>query len=449
MHRYVSALALLLTALMTGDSAAAPPEFPYESQVVVEGAEARAGSGPEFTVTSRLPAGTPVTVVRHDPGGWVMIQPPPGSFSYIRPNHVRVIGDGQGVVELPGGGSSAAAVRIGSTVSDDAFSVGRTLPSGHRVSILGRAVVNTGGGRSQEMLRIAPPPREYRWIRGDALASPTQDALFAADPAADATQPITMTPGQAPSIVGGEAGPEMPFGSPAESELEQQVESTIRSGAARRTGSTPQQARAEHKKLAETDRRFREMVQADPGRWDLDSLEASYRSIHDATASDTMRSMVAKRLAALQRRREVYRQYRDFVDLTTRTSQRERALLNQQQASQSRLQELQAPIDLGASAGGPVIETAPPSASSMQTTGSTYSGAGVIVPQRTGLGLTRYLLVSPGGKTLAIVQPLAGVDMRPHVNQPRGLVGERAYDPAAGLDVISAERLDPVKLSQN
>ena len=459
----VTSVSLVVSLLVVAPTAAqAETAFPYQTQVLVDGAECRADSKSDATVTSRLAAGTPVTVVRHDPGGWCMIKPPPGSFSYIRPQYVRDFGNGDGVVEVEQVGSApaTAVVRIGSSVSDDAFTSGRLLRSGHRVTILGRAIVNTGGGRRQEMLRIAPPPREFRWIRGDLLASPTGDSLMASDP--QATTPVTLSPGRGPAIVtDGVSEPPIAFGSGESSErLDQQVESTVSSGAARRTGTNTKAARAEQATLSGIDERFRVMVQTDPGTWDLDGLERDYRRLHEATASESMRAMVAKRLAALQRRREVYRQYIDFITLTSKTSEREQALLAEQSASAGRLQELQAPIDLGSSIGldpsgattpGPataVVDTQPPrTARGTGTPPSTYVGAGMIAAQRSPLGLTRYLLVSPSGKTLAIVRPARGVEMTSHIGQSRGLVGQRTFDPSAGIDVIDATRLDPVNLT--
>ena len=465
---------------LAGSAPAGEVEFPYPATVVSDGAVVRSGADATFYATGKLAAGTTVRVMRHDPGGWSMIEPPPGSFSYIRPEMVRMVDATRGVVALtpnPDGAPSKAAVRIGSQLSNDAFHSGRWLGNGESVRVLGRAVVNVGGGQSREMLRIAPPPREYRWVRGDALAGPHDESLVAG---LDATQPASLTPGDDPSIVTGGGGETIPFGGPAMSldaetveetfvdttRLEAEVDRTIGSGAARRTGPTAEQAIREQRQLRAIDDRFRAMVQADPGTWDLDGLERDYTALHEATASDTTRALVAKRLAAVQRRREVFRQYEEFVRLTSKTSERERELLEQQRQAERRLQELQQPVSLGnamqAGPVGEVIETAPPQTAVPPLRGSEgvtnpsasaggsvrFDGAGLVVPQRSPLGLTRYVLVSPTGKTLAIVEPAPGVDLGPHLNQPRGLVGDRSFDPAAGLDRIVVRRLQPVQLTK-
>ena len=48
-------------------------------------------SGPnpkKHYATSRLDKGQRVKVIRHDPGGWCMIAPPEGSFSWVRASYV-------------------------------------------------------------------------------------------------------------------------------------------------------------------------------------------------------------------------------------------------------------------------------------------------------------------------------------------------------------------------
>lgn len=456
---------VLGVATASGVSAA---EFPYQATVSVDRAEVRSGPGEgQFYVTTQLERGQEVTVMRHDPGGWRMIQPPTGSFSYIRPEHVNDLGDGRGVVSIaadPSGRASRAVVRIGSQFSDDASLTGRYLKSGDEVTILGRAVV-TVGGQSREMLRILPPPREYRWIRGDALGTTELGTLTATarDLMAD-----TVGFGEEPKSSGSER-PDLVLTSPADgeriarpeavapmrkTELEAQVEVGVGSGAARLSGQSPSQARADRERLSGIDRRFRAMVTAPPEAWDLDSLYRDYVALRDGTGSETVQSMVAKRLAAIEKRREVYERFEEFRRLTSQTAAREAELLSQQQA-------LETTVPPGGATGtdsipstepivpfGETPEPAFPAAGIPATPAGpvTYSGAGMVVEQQLGAS-SQYLLVSPTGRTLAVLRPRPGVSLKSHVGQARGVVGDRRPDERLGLDVIVVERLDEVRLA--
>ena len=67
--------------------------FPYPAQIAVDEVEVRCGPGWDYYATQRLPRGTRVEVYRHDPGGWLAIRPPEGSFSWVTARHVRATAD--------------------------------------------------------------------------------------------------------------------------------------------------------------------------------------------------------------------------------------------------------------------------------------------------------------------------------------------------------------------
>ena len=460
--RYLFPLSAALVLAAAAD--AAPQTFPYETTVAVDSADVRSGPGDTpFYVTSRLRRGEAVTVVRHDPGGWRMIQPPAGSFSYIRPEHVDLLGGDRGVVSIPkdeSGRDGRSVVRVGSQFSGEASITGRYLKTGQSVTVLGSAIVAVGG-EQREMLRILPPPREYRWVRGDALGESgagITSLTATADPAASETATVTFgepddgvvlsSPNQ-PRLPRPEMQPE-PIATVDTSALDAEVQTSAGSGAARLTGPSPDAIRAERDRLAAIDRRFRAMVQRDPSQWQLDGLEADYRAMLAGTPSESMRVMLSKRLAAVAKRQEVFARYDEFRRLTEQTEARERDLLRQQQAVEA------APVDAGdalaaipfGTASEPVLPVAP-AEPTVFSTEVTYSGAGRVVAQQRGIGVPpQYVLVSPTGQTLAILQPAAGVPMAAHVGQARGIVGERTFDPARNVDVIAVERLDIIKLAE-
>ncbi len=71
----------------------AEPTFPYQAEVSVDEVEVRCGPGWDYYPTQRLPRGTRVEVYRHDPGGWLAIRPPEGSFSWMTARHLKLTAD--------------------------------------------------------------------------------------------------------------------------------------------------------------------------------------------------------------------------------------------------------------------------------------------------------------------------------------------------------------------
>ena len=118
---------------------AATKEPPYEAVVESDEAFARCGPGKNFYPTAKLKRGDHVTVRRHDPGGWFMIDPPPGSFSLIQSEDVSARGTSAPSNRWPTDNRpSASAAAIDPTI-DSVYQ--RQLSSGERVEILGEATV--------------------------------------------------------------------------------------------------------------------------------------------------------------------------------------------------------------------------------------------------------------------------------------------------------------------
>ena len=432
---------------LCGPRSAVAEKFPYEATIAVDQAEVRSGPGEQYYATARLPRGTRVTVVRHDDGGWRTIEPPAGSFSYIRPEHVRQFAGGRGVVYLPpssDGRASRAVVRIGSQLSAAAAYSGRYLRNGDSVTVLGSAVVEVGG-EQREMLKVLPPAREYRYIRGDLLQSDVAGGLVATE-VPKMIETVTTTPSESLQAFG-TATEETVSGDPLQmqnlvpppqtptadtSALDSEVSRGLAGGQVRVDGATPAQAKAEREHLSALDQSFRDMVAADPATWDLATLQTEYETLRQTTQSEAMRRLVDRRLAMLAKRRDVYQKYQDFLQLTTRTSQRERELLSQQE-------EIDRQREAVESTSPEFVETSPNEAQPLV-------GAGIVVAH-VGVDGVTYRLVDPDRRPLAILRPAAGVDLTAHVNYQRGVTGVRVPGDNGVLDVITVTGLRPVTLS--
>lgn len=413
--------------------------FPYEAVVQVDSTEVRSGPGATYYVTGHLKHGDPVTVHRHDRGGWFMISPPPGSFSYIRVEHVQSTDGRAGVVTLPDysdGRPSLAVVRIGSSISDDAAFSGRQLSNGSKVHILGRKMVTTDGGQV-EMFKISPPDREYRWVKGDFITksgAPVKKArqerdddlfdgaLVAEFGAEDAPSIMTSGDGQAPAM-------------------------TTR----RPHNPSPDALLAQKKQLDEIDGRFRATVGQDPGSWRLDELEREYQTLKQGALTEILVGQIEQRLAAIKRRRDIVRQYEEFIKLTTETSDREQQLLALQNSAGAPAMTTEIETSLGKPGGLSAPEATPSQSSSNRSVSAmpTLDGAGLIQKQAPRFpGGPRYVLLATDGRTLAYLYSTSGINLEEQVGNERGVVGHRQFDNRLNGDTIDVRRLVPVRLKR-
>ena len=157
-------------------SLAASQQFPYSATVIADDVEVRCGPGSKFYVTGSLTKQDEVTVHRHDHGGWYMIAPPQGSFSWIEATLVEKSGDqGTVTIDLAEAPTGRATVYIGSQSGRDHSYFGRELTNGDQVQILGEEVLQMPQGATR-MYKIVPPSQEFRWVKGEFLV-PTDQTL--------------------------------------------------------------------------------------------------------------------------------------------------------------------------------------------------------------------------------------------------------------------------------
>jgi uncharacterized protein YraI len=324
----VLALGLFLCSFLS--EALAATQFPYEAVVRSEDVEVRSGPGLNYYATGKLKANDHVTVHRHDPGGWYMIAPPAGSFSYLDARFVqRQAGSDRGVVQITpneDGTIPRALVRIGSQIGDDHTFYGRQLNPGDTIQILGERTLATDRGAAT-MLMIVPPPREYRWVKGDFVigADPSVREQKAADPYAD---PLVQAGVRAPEKPADESAPETGpvLASAAASTPAEPLEAPsrqVRSGEESSAG--PDTARQSRAAMKDVDRRYIEMVALPPVEWDIVSIEKAYQDVRK-TAPPEVAESIDSRIQALAERRKIQEDFQEFESLTTATSQRDAEL---------------------------------------------------------------------------------------------------------------------------
>lgn len=153
----------------------AKPSVPYNAKVVAERAFVRSGSGEPFYATSALGRGSVVRVLREDPNGWLMIEPPQGSFSWVQKQEVRPTTKGKGEIL-----NSDTVVLVGSALKHELDVWQIRMDAGDTVAIFDEQQMSTKTGLTQ-MLKIQPPTGEYRWIKSSAL-TPTDEAIRIVEP---------------------------------------------------------------------------------------------------------------------------------------------------------------------------------------------------------------------------------------------------------------------------
>lgn len=432
-------------------------QFPYEAVVQAEDVYVRSGPGKNYYPTGKVGLNDRVTVHRHDPGGWYMISPPPGSFSWIDASLVQKTGPEQGVIQvapLAGGQPARAIVRIGSEFGDDHSIYSRELRNGDAVRIIGEQVLRRGN-ESARMYKIAPPALEYRWVKGDYIVAASSALQRQQDLDPFAT-PSSMRRPEPPTE------PTTTDDDPVERDL-------LRD----RTVSATSPASAT---LNQLDQQYSAMMAQDPSAWRLNELETEYRAILQNADAPTA-AEIEERLRAIESRRQVYAEFMHFLQLTSQTSRREAELLSMQSGTpftpptaypSGPAARQGPPVAPQPAAGprptpkpdvpqptgprlGPTIEPIPDQElpSSPQTPiAPRFDGAGVV--QRSGATFgtaPTHVLISPKGRLLAFLQPAQGVNLDAYVGRSVGVIGQREFDARLQADRIVVRRLTPVRLA--
>jgi len=432
------AVALACWFILETSLCAETRKFPYEAVVRADNVTVRCGQGKNYYATARLPKGASLIVHRHDPGGWYMVSPPEGSFSWIAAEHVVVDSPGMGTVTLPEGDAEGAPVWVGSDLTQDHSFRQRVLQSGDSVQILAEDVFQETTG-STRVYKIAPPAREYRWVKGDFVV-PVNESLQRealsdpySNPLAQATE----------AEAGAEGDAEEPKG--------EALELTTREP------STPvaQDANDPRVALREIDRHYTEMIELDPTQWDIEELAKSYEGL--AASAPQLATPIKQRLAALEDRRKLHAEYRSFAQLSAETTERDQQLVaqsGQSQADQVMEYELGNPTPIETPVR--VVSTAPVSVASepVSIEKVTPSQPASVTPQLNGAGIVqrlpngRFGIVAPEGRLLAVLQVDRSFQLDRLVGKSMGFIGERSFDPRLGTDLLIVKRMVPIQLER-
>ena len=164
MRFYCQSLGILCAAVVIGFAAIAAraqqPEFPYTAYVSIDAAYVRSGPGKHYYPTDKLVRGNAVEVYRQDPGGWLAIRPPRGSFSWVPASQLQPTKHHLATVT-----GDRVASRVGSKLDESHDVVQVRLERGEEVEIISAEPI-TVDGQQELWCKISPPSGEFRWIYG-------------------------------------------------------------------------------------------------------------------------------------------------------------------------------------------------------------------------------------------------------------------------------------------
>jgi hypothetical protein len=427
--------------------------FPYEATIEADETYVRSGPGSKYYPTGKLKRGERVTVQRHDPGGWHMIAPPPGSFSWVKARYVDKTAPDRGTAN-----SNHVVVRVGSFESDIREMFQRKLAQGDEVQILGEKELppETGAGAPELWYRIAPPRGEWRWVAGQALSPPPRESDANADdnpfamPATPADRGNQRPAPRGSDFAAGEDDFVRPLpmeGDRMESDRDyfaddspparslKNADSTdgiVDRPIVRRQGPVTAQkvtGRAAEKQLSarlealdRLDARFRSILDKDPLEWDFTQLERDYRQLRVEVESADVEQMIDARLTRIDEHRRTRTEHEELARQSDETLRRDAELAEIQHRHEARLASLRKPQ---------------------------FDGAGIL--SRSALrrkGAPPYALLAPSGKVMAYIVPGPGLNLEPWVGRSVGVTGSRVPHPELKADLITVIRLAPVRLSK-
>jgi hypothetical protein len=366
----------LLAAAALSEAPVAAREVPFDAIVSGDNALVRSGAGDkDFYPTQKLARGTKVRVVREGYGGWYMIEPPEGSHSWIRAEFVKRRGADKGII------TENTVDRIGSLLDRSDLSIIHKVVEGEVVTILGTATMRSGN-RPIEMLKIAPPRGEYRYInRRNVTPADEYQSRPSLLASSQSDGPASNGPGDS-SVATGPFGEPISSGSPATSQagrpgnltgspavgknafdMKQSLADSAGTGTAsaspgfqtlnklpdRLPGSArqgiampgvsfeapqplgqtaiTQENRAEienaWQNVMRTDGQFRQMLKRPVSQWNLASLKQVYQQSANKLSSPSLKRQVDNRIAAVDRYQKLYADQIAIEQILSQTESRD------------------------------------------------------------------------------------------------------------------------------
>ncbi len=448
-------IGIVLLGSRAGTLPAQVREFPYEAIVDADDTEVRSGPGRKYYATSQLSRGSRVRVHRHDPGGWYMISPPAGSFSWIRAEYVQRQAGRRGVLT-----ANNVLVHVGSSFDDSRDVWQRRLSTGDEVQILDETTLRTPQGRVA-MFKIKPPQGEYRWVAGQSITPANEIARRQKDRDPFAVPSHVKRSQDRTASVGKRSGAAAKGKKNGDGQ-QSQPRSTDSAAPQRKK---PSDLQTDLARLGQLDAQFGEIIRATTDQWDFTSLEQGYRQLQEQTTRPSVIRQLESRFAALARYQKTKAEYDDLTRLMSETDSRDAELLALQRQGRQTFKPPQMVVP-GNRAGsgvpqGPALPSVqlgspvgpspavPPQTQARSRRPPRFDGAGIIQRAATTFpGAPRHVLLTPKGRILAYLQGVPSVNLDQFLGQSMGLVGRRWFRRDLQSDFMIVHGVTPVRLRE-
>lgn len=388
----------LLTAVLGLFAPAGAPaeELPYIAYIHTDEVYVRSGPGVNYYPTQQLRRGDEVEVYRHDPGGWLAIRPPEGSFSWVSAEFLQPDEDGLATVV-----GDRVIVRVGSQLSDVRDVIQVRLSQGEAVELLEPEPTDSRVD-GQSWYKISPPSGEFRWIHEKFVSrdSTTSDSEARGETWVERRKPIPVRHELEEATAAGQDPPSRGMRD-AENLPDPQGDRPL----------TREEALA--RDLDDLELELSTMVVEEPAAWHFDDI------------LDRAKDLLERGETAIERGRArlLIHKIEKFSDIKRRSE------------------------TIAHLAGTPDSRPKSPGAStpSHLVASPQFDGTGRLARLRSPLpGAPPYALTDASGAIRYFVTPAPGVNLRQYVGQEVGIDGSIGYLPQLDQQNVTARRVQPL-----
>jgi len=416
-QRSLTQFCFALAALASIPSFAAEPasQFPYSAFVATSEASVRSGPGETYYPVLNLKLGDAVEVWRQDPGGWLAVRPPEGSFTWVAAEFVEQTGEKTGRIT-----GNEVNARVGTKFSDLRDAIQIQLSAGDEVDILESRALRTG---DQETLwfKILPPAGEFRWIAArHVVLHPSQ-------------LPVPAQPNIV--LAGGDAGSEaglqpVSFDSP----LTAPKPSADLLAELRRL---PADASVDMQ-IDEMETVLSRMVAVEPTAWSFAELKQRAETLLEKSDTTLDRSRARLYLTKLARFEDIQKRYAAIAQVREQTATVDRELATPDVIQTGGVESAEVPTATRAAAQmeAPVRRKSRPDA-------SRYDGVGrLMIVVNAKPGKPGYAITDDAGEIAAYVVAAPGMNLKQYVGLDVGVTGHRGFESDQRIEQITAKRID-------
>ena len=427
-------LLFIAVALGSVPSFAAEPasEFPYSAFVAANEASVRSGPGETYYPVLNLKLGDAVEVWRHDPGGWLAVRPPEGSFSWVSADFIQQTGEKTGRIV-----GNEVNARIGTKFSDLRDAIQVQLSAGDTVDILESRTLRTG---EQETLwyKILPPAGEFRWIAAKHVV----------------LHPSQLPPPAAPNLATQAGGDVSVTGDVRQASFDLSAAASITNANVDLLAGLRDLAvdAPVDEQLDEMETILSRMVTAEPTAWSFAELKTRAETLLDRSESTLERSRARTYLAKIGRFEDIQKRYSSIAQVREQTATVDRALIRTEATTVLPTGGEQAVGErvVGERADKETLrqvaaEAAARAEARQRRDVSRFDGVGrLMIVANAKPGRPGYALADEAGEIAAFVVAAPGMNLQQYVGLDVGVTGSRGFVSSQRIEEIAAKRIEVI-----